>query len=78
MKRVTEIMTPEKARELLAGQTINDKRVQAIKDKINSGKWIEDNGFFIIVRKGKVMSGNHRLQAIIDLNIELRMRVQYE
>lgn len=80
MNRVNEIITPERAKQLLSTRSrdYNVKRVNAIKELMSSGKWVIDNGFFIIVRKGVLMNGRHRLRAVVELDKPIEMRVQYD
>lgn len=78
--RRTEQITPERAKELLdtLNKTPDRAKVERYKDKMLSGKWKTDNGFFINVRQGKLMNGKHRLTALMESGLTLEMRIQYD
>ncbi len=80
--RVTELMTPEMAAELLTTYEYNTDivrgKVDHFKDKMLSGEWKTDNGFFINIRQGKLINGKHRLTAVVESGLTIEMRVQYD
>jgi hypothetical protein len=82
MRRVTEIITPEKALEILAtgkrGGAMFKLKVQTYKKKMLAGKWMTDNGSFINIRGGKLINGHHRLEALAQSGLNLEMRIQYD
>ncbi len=76
MKIVKQRITPEKARKYIANQVNNRKvknrRVSQYAKSMRDGKWKVDTGEPIKFNKdGQLFDGQHRLQALIDANIEL-------
>ena len=82
MRRATELMTPERALELLKtgkrGGAMFKYKVDTYKNKMLSGKWIKDNGTCIYIRQGKLINGHHRLEALVESGLTLEMRIQYD
>lgn len=82
MKRVTEIITPERAKQLLSTYPhvykVNRFKVERLKVKMLSGKWVIDDGSFMNIRAGKLVNGKHRMTAIMESGITEQMRVQYD
>jgi len=80
--RITETITPERASEILAtyeyGNKVDRSKVEKYKQKILSGRWRPDNGFFINIRGGKLVNGKHRLTALMESGLTLQMRIQYD
>ena len=82
MRRVTEDITPERARELLKsydiGNVLNKTKMLRFKELMQQGKWMGETREFIYIRNGKVMNGHHRLTAIAESGVTVRVRIQYD
>jgi hypothetical protein len=64
-----QVITPEKAKQILSQGTaynrnLSDTHAQKLATKMSNGIW-KFNGVPIVINKGSVLDGQHRLQAII-------------
>jgi len=79
--RVTELITPERAKEILRtgspSGAVSKAKVEAFKTKMEAGRWREE-GEFIYIRNGKLMNGHHRLEAVIRSGMSIKFRIQYD
>lgn len=68
MEAQIESISPNKAAMILKKNTINrplsPKRVKAIADQIINGKWVLNGEAIIIAETGRLLDGQHRLEAI--------------
>lgn len=76
------MITPNLARKLIAKMVSNRKvkkrTLDRIKYAITNNEWECENGETIkILSSGKLFDGHHRLQAIIDLNIDIPMYITF-
>ena len=74
-----QLVTPEMAKEYLAKNTDNrNKRgwwVSGLASQIKRGEWIPTHQGVGITKSGKLIDGQHRLEAIIEANIPVEMMV---
>lgn len=79
MRTSIELITPNIARELLSGNTGNRKlREGVVKDyarQMKEGKWQESHQGIAIAPNGRVLDGQHRLEAIVASGVSIRMNV---
>ncbi len=73
-------VTPEMARGLIEGHKgrVQRYKVEQYKEKMLSGEWTDDNGFFVLIRDGKLINGLHRMMAVYESGIDVKMRLQYD
>lgn len=77
-----QLITPSFAKKLLE-QNVNNRRISQpillryVSDMVN-GKWKEDTGELIKISKtGRVLDGQHRLQAVIKANCSIFFHIAY-
>ena len=79
MNPQVQLVTPEMAKEYLAKNTDNrNKRgwwVSGLASQIKRGEWIPTHQGVGITKSGKLIDGQHRLEAIIEANIPVEMMV---
>lgn len=78
-----ETITPIMAEELLAGNTgnrrIRNGHVDSLALLMQSGLWRADNNDAILIdTEGKVINGQHRLNAVIKAGIPVTMPIRYD
>lgn len=82
MRRLLEDINPERANEILltykSGNNFDEARVKRFANMMNTGTWKVNRSSFLIVRKGILMNGKHRLKAITISGKTIQMAMQYE
>ncbi len=76
------LITPNIARKLIANmvsnRNIKKRTLERIKYAISNNEWECENGESIkILSSGRLFDGHHRLQAIIDLDIDIPMYITF-
>ncbi len=76
------LITPNIARKLIAkmvsNRNIKKRTIERIKYAISNNEWECENGETIkILSNGRLFDGHHRLQAIIDLDIDIPMYITF-
>lgn len=70
-------MTPAHAAKLLEGNSknrnISPRRVDALAAQIERGEWLLDGSPVRVAESGRLLDGQHRLQAIVQSGITVRM-----
>ena len=81
-----EIITPQRAKELLGNNYENNRRINnvhvaTIKEDIVSGNWNPIRSYwsdcFVISEDGKLLNGQHRCSAIVSANKSVKVWVKY-
>lgn len=80
MKAFVEKITPERARFYLAKNTSNYRKMNRNKvlmyaRDMRSGKWQENGESIKFNKTGKLVDGQHRLQAIVESGVPVKMMV---
>lgn len=82
LKPRQEVITPERARELLKGNTHNrlvrNAHVDFLASEIAGGRWVVQGDSIKIAPDGTVVDGQHRLLAIIQANAAIETFVIYD
>jgi hypothetical protein len=83
MKILKQFINPYEAKKLLKGnlsnRTLNHNRVTKYACDIKKGLWVEDTGELIkISRNGRIIDGQHRLEAIIRAGVGIFLHVAYD
>lgn len=82
MHTVSEIITPQRAQELLKtnprNRTINKSFVDMLTKNILNGQYEETHQSIAISKDGVLIDGHHRLTAVANANIPVRMQVTYD
>ena len=75
------LITPEMAKAFLENNTINRKlritTVKQLSQAIKRGEWIVTHQGISISKNGRLLDGQHRLYAIIDSGIAVKIAVTY-
>lgn len=79
MKTTVEEITPEKARDMLAentgNRTVRHGWIAELVDIIQRGDWVLTHQGIAITSDGRLLDGQHRLHAIVESGIGVRMNV---
>lgn len=74
-----ELITPDKARKYLAYNTNNRNlrkaHVEKIASDIKNGRWVYNSATIVFNGDGTLLDGQHRLAAIIDANMPVKVAV---
>jgi hypothetical protein len=57
---------------------LDREKLDRFKSLIINGTWKVNRNIFVLVRKGKVMNGRHRLTAIAETGIPTLIGMQYD
>ena len=81
MRPVVKMVTPEMAEELLTlarpGNKMIRTKVEKYKKMMLSGKWRSGLGSPIIIKNGQLLDGRHRLTAIIETGVTIKLPFKY-
>lgn len=81
MKSETMTITPEQAKQWISNQGYNrklsPKHVKYLADEIKQGRWRVTHQGIAFGDNGKLIDGQHRLQAIIESGIAVQMQVTF-
>lgn len=80
VKLWTIMLTPELAKRMLESNVnnrqLNQANLRFLKNEVVSNRWREISDPIQINEEDKLINGQHRLRAIVDLNISLPLRVE--
>ncbi len=82
MRSEIQVITPEKARQILAGapenvRKLNMNRVQQYARDMKAGKWVLHHQGLAYDKDGRFFDGYHRLNAVIIADVPVEMYVTY-
>ena len=76
-----ETINSAKAAELLQGNTrnraLNKRAVARYADQMRQGHWLIGNDAICIAADGTLLNGQHRLNAVIEADVELQMLIRH-
>jgi hypothetical protein len=82
MRQEIMTITPEIAMEFLLRNTVNRKKrgwwVTALAAMIKRGEWVVSHQGIAFDKSGKLLDGQHRLEAIFDAGIPVQMAVSFD
>ena len=82
MRQEIMTITPEIAMEFLLRNTVNRKKrgwwVAALAGMIKRGEWVVSHQGIAFDKSGKLLDGQHRLEAIFDAGIPVQMVVSFD
>ena len=53
------------------------EKIDRYKDIMLRGKWLENRGMPVVISRGRLVDGIHRLTAIIESGVTLKIPVKY-
>ena len=75
--RTVKLITPEIAAELITkgrkDNVMSRTKIDRYKDMMLSGKWRDGLGSSILLKKGVLLNGRHRLTAIVETGLSIKI-----
>lgn len=82
MRTVVEKITPDRAQQILNGntdnRTIRQSKVIEYSESMKNGKWETTHQGIAIANDGRLLDGQHRLLAIIAAGVTVELQVSYD